>query len=153
MLLNLMTFLIGKAIKGIHYSNSVHFKQIKYKNGLNKNMTNLIQKILNVFLHNKRFGRQFNYPFFIMMFVLCIIGAFAVYSASNFDKNILQYNFFVKQIIWYLIGIFIIIPICMIYSYKNLEDSAYFFYAISILFLLCVFFLVNIAVVLKDGSL
>ena len=103
-------------------------------------MNKLKQKILNVFLLDKKLGSQFNYLLFMLTCIICTIGIIAIYSASNINKDTIFYGYIIKQAIWYAIGLFVIIPISLIFSYKTLEDFAFYIYIFIIILLLCVTF-------------
>ncbi len=80
------------------------------------------------------YKESFDYKTFFLAVVLGTIGVLAVNSAT-FDSGMRE--FFIRDIVWQGIGIFVALAI-MFSSNRLLENSAYFFYAITVVLLLFV---------------
>lgn len=75
---------------------------------------------------------------FLIVAGLCIIGLFALHSASCTPSGILDKDFASLQLIWILSSIVIIFFVIK-YGYEQLIDKAYILYAINIILLILVF--------------
>jgi rod shape determining protein RodA len=80
------------------------------------------------------FKDSFDYKTFLLAVLLGAIGVMAVNSATY---NSGMHDFFVRDIIWQISGLIIAVAI-MFSSNRFLQNSAYFFYAVTILLLLFV---------------
>jgi rod shape determining protein RodA len=80
------------------------------------------------------FRNSFDYKTFLLAVILGFIGILAVNSATY---NSGMHDFLVRDIVWQVSGLFIAVAI-MFTSNRFLENSAYFFYALTILLLVFV---------------
>ena len=80
--------------------------------------------------------RNINQNIFIIVLIIIAIGLLLIYSAAyQYDsKTVFQNNYFLKQILWAVLSILILICVKNI-NYRRLFDSAFVLYAVSILLL------------------
>ena len=80
------------------------------------------------------FKEGFDYKIFLLAVLLGFIGVISVNSATY---NSGMHGFFVRDIIWQVAGLVLAISV-MFSSNRFLQNSAYFFYAVTILLLVFV---------------
>ncbi|WP_223701474.1 rod shape-determining protein RodA [Sutcliffiella deserti] len=97
--------------------------------------------------NNKLEYSRIDYTLLFLLFLLFIISLVAVYSASGqyFPND--PYYFVKRQIIWYIIGIGIMVAI-MFFDYELLENLALPFYSLGLILLVAVHFVGTI----RNGS-
>lgn len=103
--------------------------------GLIENTFNILYDIIGDNMLLKKF--KFNHKLLIILFLLIIISLLSVYSAEGL---LINNNFFLKQIIWYFLGIIFMFFILHIGN-KLLYKYAFYLYIIGniMLFLLLIF--------------
>ncbi|WP_078379202.1 rod shape-determining protein RodA [Sutcliffiella halmapala] len=89
--------------------------------------------------NNKLEYNRVDYTLLFLLFLLFIISLVAVYSASGQYFANDPYYFVKRQIIWYILGIGIMIAI-MFFDYELLENLALPFYSVGLLLLVAVEF-------------
>jgi rod shape determining protein RodA len=85
---------------------------------------------------DRRLLTNFDWKILLLIIAIAALGIVNIYSASASYK-LVGMSYPVKQLIWFLIGIFLIVVTCSI-DYHILEDLAYWFYGILIVLLLLV---------------
>jgi len=88
---------------------------------------------------NKNKFLQLDYPLVLMTVTLFVIGLVAVYSATHII-GIENNGYFSKQISIGIFGIILMFTVAFL-PYKLIQRSSYFFYAITIILLILVFFI------------
>ena len=80
---------------------------------------------------------MFDYLLLLAIFILIGMGVMFIYSSSINSEGISVTNEYIKQIIWAVAGLIILI-ITTLYDYRRFEKVALYFYGIFILVLLIV---------------
>ena len=75
----------------------------------------------------------------ITMICLCIISVFMIYSATYLDQNILIKGLWKKQLLFFLIGLLLLL-IALSINYRHFVNLSLFFYIIVLTLLLTVYF-------------
>ena len=84
-----------------------------------------------------KFFAMFDYLLLLAIFILIGMGIMFIYSSSINSEGISVTNEYIKQIIWAVAGLIILI-ITTLYDYRRFEKVALYFYGIFILVLLIV---------------
>lgn len=84
-----------------------------------------------------KFFAMFDYLLLLAIFILIGMGVMFIYSSSINSEGISVTNEYIKQIIWAVAGLIILI-ITTLYDYRRFEKVALYFYGIFILVLLIV---------------
>jgi len=71
-----------------------------------------------------------------LVLAVCLLGILNIYSATT-PYRIVATPYYIKQIYWLLVGMFIALMTCMV-DYHILEDFAYWFYGVVIILLVAV---------------
>ena len=85
---------------------------------------------------DRRLLTNFDWKILLLIFAIAAVGVLNIHSASASYK-LAGMSYSVKQLYWFLIGLFLILATCSI-DYHILEDLSYWFYGILILFLILV---------------
>lgn len=85
---------------------------------------------------DRRLLTSFDWKILLLIFAIAAVGVLNIHSASASYK-LAGMSYSVKQLYWFLIGVFLILATCSI-DYHILEDLSYWFYGILILFLILV---------------
>jgi rod shape determining protein RodA len=83
----------------------------------------------------KRLFGNVDYYLLFATFSLCGIGIAAIYSAGVDANGVVVSNEYIKQLIWFLIGIFLLIGAALI-DFSRFKDTAWIFFALSITLLM-----------------
>ena len=85
---------------------------------------------------NLRRFTNFDYLLFLCMLFLPIMGVVFIYSSSVNFQGVLTKREYVKQLTWFISGVFLVTFIVMFYDYKRFKDSSWFIYITGILLLI-----------------
>lgn len=80
---------------------------------------------------------MFDYLLLIAVFTLVVLGIMFIYSSSINSEGISVTNEYIKQIIWAILGLIVMIFVT-IYDYRKSEKIAHYFYYAMIFFLVLV---------------
>lgn len=83
----------------------------------------------------KRLFGNVDYYLIFATFSLCGIGIAAIYSAGVDVNGLVVSNEYIKQLIWFLIGIFLLIGAALI-DFSRFKDTSWIFFAISVFLLI-----------------
>lgn len=84
---------------------------------------------------NLRRFTNFDYLLFLCMLFLPIMGVVFIYSSSVNFEGVLTKKEYIKQLTWFISGLFLVTSIIMFYDYKRFKDSSWLIYTIGILLL------------------
>ncbi len=84
--------------------------------------------------------KQVDWGLLLPVFLLAAIGIVALYSAAASETPLLQKRLCLKQTVWFFGGL-IMIFMFLLFNYKNLFSWAEGIYILSIVLLVCVFFM------------
>ncbi len=91
-------------------------------------------------MFDRRLVENFDWGLFALTLLIMIIGLAVLYSAVTAGDSIHQQIFYYKQMIWFCVG-GIIMMICFLINYKELERWAPGIYIVCIVLLVCVLFM------------
>lgn len=83
----------------------------------------------------KRFFGNVDYFLLFATFSLCGIGIAAIYSAGVDANGLVVSNEYIKQLLWFFIGIFLLIGASLI-DFSRFKDTSWIFFAISVFLLI-----------------
>ncbi|MEN6492180.1 MAG: rod shape-determining protein RodA [Rectinema sp.] len=82
----------------------------------------------------RRLFGNIDYYLLFATFFLCAIGIAAIYSAGVDANGMVVSNEYIKQIIWFVIGFFLLIGAALI-DFSRLKDTVWMFFAFTIILL------------------
>lgn len=91
-------------------------------------------------IFDKRLFKDFDKTILIIVFILCIVGLFTLYSATKVRDLPFAESFVFKQINWIILGTILLIAVINI-SYQKFIDISYILYAVNIALLFLVLIL------------
>jgi len=90
-------------------------------------------------MFDKRLLQHFDWWLALTVMALCCVGILSVYSAVATAAQFPHGSFFVKQLVWFCIGLILTVA-SFLFNYKSLEHWANLFYAVCVILLVSVFF-------------
>ncbi len=86
-------------------------------------------------LHSlRRFFGNVDYYLLVSVFLLCIIGIAAIYSAGVDADGVLVSREFLKQVIWLVIGLPLLV-VAALFDFSRFKDTSWIFFAVTVVLL------------------
>lgn len=87
--------------------------------------------------------RNYNFKILSIVLTISLIGVFTIYSSTFQKSQIQQSSLFIRQIIWIVLGLFMLLVIYR-WDYRKLWDVVYILYGMTLFLLLLVLVLGNV---------
>ena len=90
-------------------------------------------------MFDRRLISNFDWTLFAVCLIVSILGIINLLSAGSFSLNHNATPYYLKQLCWLLVGLFLFLFIVLI-DYQSIARHAYLFHCISLILLLCALF-------------
>ncbi|MBF0517194.1 MAG: rod shape-determining protein RodA [Nitrospirae bacterium] len=89
---------------------------------------------------NRQYLKQFDWYMLSLLLVISIIGVMTIYSATRPVITTVQPNYYIKQIVWILLGLAVLLTVS-VFDYNWLRKYGYFLYIPGLILLTLVLFI------------